>query len=206
MSPESGHHPEPRHSGHKWFDIAITVCILLISVSSLIVAIVHSETLEKMADANERLVEANSWPFLAYGTGEYADNIMLAVRNEGVGPAKIEAMEVVWKGVAYPDPVSFLAACCGATLKYKDLGTSIVAGRVLRAGDSIEFLVVQKSKADEATLTRLNAARLNRNLSINVCYCSVFDECWSEDIVRMSLHPQHVDRCTAPHVPYTLRP
>jgi len=206
VSPEAGHHAEPRASGHKWFDIAIAVCILLVSVSSLIVAIVHSQTLEKMADANARLVEANSWPFLAYGTGEYTDDIELAVRNEGVGPAKIETVELVWNGVAYPDPISFLAACCGSSLKYGDLGTSLVAGRVLRAGDSIDFLVVPKARTDGTLMTRLNVARLSPKLSVNVCYCSVFDECWAEDLVRMSLRPRHVDRCTPPRVPYTLRP
>jgi hypothetical protein len=205
VSPESGHHPEPRHSGHKWFDIAITVCILLISVSSLVVAIVHSETLEKMADANERLVEANSWPFLAYGTGDYPDRINFEVRNDGVGPAKIEAAELTWKGKAYGDPLSFLAACCGLSLNIKDISTSLIAGRVLRAGQNITFLEAPKNKMTPETWARLDKARLSRDFSIDICYCSVFDECWTDDIARMTLRPRRVERCEQPPVPYTVK-
>ena len=75
----------------------VAIAILLVSVSSLIVAIVHSHTLERMADANVKLVEANSWPFLAYSTGNRNDEkpaISMGVDNNGIGPAKIESFVV----------------------------------------------------------------------------------------------------------------
>ncbi|HEX3667264.1 MAG TPA: hypothetical protein VHU23_18730 [Rhizomicrobium sp.] len=204
MNPETGHHAEPPPSGHKWFDITIAVCILLVSVSSLIVAVVHSETLEKMAEANSRLVEANSWPYLGYGTGNSEgpnDNtIEMRIANNGVGPAKLETAELKWNGKAQRTAADFLQACCG----YKPdpgrdrLWRDLVTGRVLRAGETISFITLFQAAGEDLVWERLNHARLSPALSINICYCSVFDECWTEDVLRMSLTPRHVERCTTP--------
>jgi hypothetical protein len=207
MNIEPEHHLEPRKSGHRGFDIAITVCILLVAVSSLIVAIVHSRTLERMADANAKLVEANSWPFLGYGTGNAGGTngtaIEMRITNDGVGPAKIESAELKWDGVPRRGAVDFLHACCG----YHDdrtngLWIDLISGRVLRAGETIAFITLPRTQNDLAAWQHLNLVRLSPRLSIDVCYCSVFDECWTEDIVRLSLNPRHVDDCTAPSVPF----
>lgn len=208
MNPEAGHHAEPPRSGHKLFDIAIAVCILLVSVSSLVVAVVHSHTLEKMAEANARLVEANSWPYLGYGTGNTEgpnDNaIDLRITNNGVGPAKIEATELKWNGKAQRTAPDFLRACCGYKFDpaHDRLWMDLMTGRVLRAGESISFITFFKTPGDDPVWARLNRARLSSALSINVCYCSVFDECWGEDVLRMSLTPRHVDRCEKPKISF----
>jgi hypothetical protein len=207
MNIEPEHHLEPRKSGHRVFDIAITVCILLVSVSSLIIALVHSHTLERMADANARLVEANSWPFLGYGTGNAGGSdgtaIEMRITNDGVGPAKIEAADLKWDGAPMRNAHEFLRACCGYREDTSNgLWTDLLAGRVLRAGETITFITLPRTWNDLDAWKRLNSARLNPRLSVDVCYCSVFDECWIEDVLRMSLKPPHVDRCSTPPVPF----
>ncbi|HEY3639313.1 MAG TPA: hypothetical protein VGK90_14285 [Rhizomicrobium sp.] len=207
MNIDSEHH-EPRKIGHKWFDAAIAIGLLLVSVSSLIVAVVHSQTLEKMAEANAKLVEANSWPYLGYGTGNSEgpnqDSIELRVTNDGVGPAKIEAAELKWQGTAYRNATDFLRACCGykAAPSNDRLWMDLMTGRVLRAGETINFITLFRTPGDDQTWKKLDRARLSPALSVNICYCSVFDECWVEDVRRMSLKPQHVDRCDAPPIPF----
>jgi hypothetical protein len=207
MHLEPEHPIEPRRIGHRWFDIAVTISILLVSVSSLIVAIVHSRTLERMADANARLVETNSWPYLGYETGNVGgaggNNIELRITNDGVGPAKIEAAELKWNGEAQRNATDLLRACCGyRSDKANGLWFDFIVGRVLRAGETIIFVTLPKTPADSAAWSRLNGARLSHRLSVDVCYCSVFDECWTENLVQMSLNPRRVDRCTTPAVPY----
>ncbi len=201
------HHVEPRKIGHKWFDLAITLCILFISLSSLIVAVEHSRTLERMADANAKLVETNSWPFLGYGTGNSGGTdhtaIEMRIANDGVGPAKIESMELKWNGVAQRGAHAFLHACCGYRYASSDnLWSDIAPGRVLRAGETITFLTLPRTVSDQGAWSRLDTARLSRSLSIDLCYCSVFDECWVEDVARLSLKPRQVDYCPTPAVPY----
>lgn len=196
---------EPRKSGNRVFDIAITVCILLVSVSSLIIAIVHSRTLERMADANAKLVEANSWPFLSYNTSN-GPSMNMSIVNDGVGPAKIETIEVRWAGQSYDNAVDFLRACCAFIPKTADVQYELIAGRVLRAGQSLNILTLPHTRADDAAWNALDRARISLKLSVNVCFCSVFDQCWWDDIVRFSLRPREVDRCVRPAVPYGIPP
>jgi hypothetical protein len=204
MNIDPEHHHEIRKTGHNWLDMAVALSALLISLTSLIVAIVHSQTLERMADANAKLVETNSWPFLAYGTSNNNGVITLAVENDGVGPAKIESVELRWKKRPYANSVEFLKACCGFVPKSASLENDLMKGRVLRAGQTITFLVVPQTAMDQKTVGQLNVARLSSDLTVNVCYCSVFDECWTEDVVRFSLRPRQVDRCSQPDVPYEI--
>ena len=206
------HEPEPPHeppkTGYRWFDITIAVCLLLVSVSSLIVAIVHSRTLERMADANARLVEANSWPFLSYATGNRVGekaSIDLGIVNDGVGPAKIQAMELRWKGVPHRNVLEFLQACCGYRFNPSDgLQVSIVQGRVLRAGESIHFLVLPETDADKDAWNQLNRIRISPDLNVNVCFCSVFNECWTDDVVTFSLAPKRINSCVKPEIAFSI--
>lgn len=203
IDPERPH--TPHRSGHNWFDGVMAIAILIVSVSSLIVAIVHSRTLERMADANARLVEANSWPFLSYDTSN-GTIVTMSVVNDGVGPAKVKTIEVKWAGIAHRDAVSFLEACCGFRPRTGNVDYALIAGHVLRAGQSLDILGLHQTPSDTQTLSALNAARISPKLSINVCYCSVFDQCWTQDIVRFSLKPREVNHCAAPAVPYGIPP
>jgi hypothetical protein len=196
-------HREIRKTGHNWLDLSIAISAVLISATSLIVAIVHSRTLEHMAEANENLVEANSWPFLSYGSAN-GPAISMSIVNDGIGPAKIEALEVKWQGRSKRDPYDFLGACCDFKKGTADVEYEVISGRVLPAGKSVNILKFPRTPNDAASWNALNRARISQHLSVEVCYCSVFDECWTEDIVRFSLQPHPVERCIQPHVPYTI--
>ena len=95
---------EPRAQKRRnWLDMSVALSALFVSVVSLGVAM-------RKAEANARLVSASSWPFLSYGPGTDSTNgvekIHMKVVNAGVGPAKIESAELVWKGVAYLSALS----------------------------------------------------------------------------------------------------
>jgi hypothetical protein len=152
-----------------------------------------------MADANAKLVEANSWPFAYYDTSN-GQTITMSIVNDGVGPAKIEAIEVEWAGKPRRDAADFLKACCRFSARPSDVRYSLIAGKVLRAGQSIDILGLPHTATDDASWHLLDRMRLSRALSVNVCYCSVFDQCWFTDIARFSLKPRQVDHCTTPAV------
>ena len=160
--------------GRKWLDIIVASSALFVSVVSLAVAM-------RTADANARLVSASSWPFLSYSAGTESSTgvkrIHMAVFNAGVGPAKIEAVELTWKGVAYSTDEAFLTACCGTDPASKAFDSSLLTNEVLRAGERIEFLGF-KETTNPMAFGALQNAMLSRDLQLNVCYCSIFDECW----------------------------
>jgi hypothetical protein len=183
---------------------------MLISVVSVVIAILHGGTMERMAQANARLVAANSWPFLQYSTSNQGDDgkerIRLSVSNVGVGPALIETFEVWWKDTPVDSPGALLAMCCdykpapAGTVDFHriEFSQSLVASRILRAGDEITFLVLPKTDESTRVWERLNSARVQ--LKLRACFCSVFNECSTSALV--GTHATRVDSCPTPRVPF----
>jgi hypothetical protein len=193
-------------TGHRWVDMLIAFSALFISLVSLGVAIVHGRTMENMAAANARLVAANSWPFLAYGAGTNTIDGVLTIHmhvvNTGVGPAKIESAELVWKGVAYRRDQDFLKACCGFDPESGLISTlNFLPHEVLRAGERITFLGFQQP-AGAGVFAALQRAMVSRDLQLHICYCSIFDECWKSDLTTHGLKPKPVESCVEPQVPF----
>jgi hypothetical protein len=60
MIPEQNH-DKIRQMGHRWIDISAGGCALVVSMTSLFVAIPPGQSMERMAEAKARLVEANSY-------------------------------------------------------------------------------------------------------------------------------------------------
>jgi hypothetical protein len=190
-------------TGHSWMDMTVAFSALFISLVSLGVAILHGRTMESMAEANARLVSANSWPFLSYSAGvntiDGVPAIHMRVFNAGVGPAKIESAELIYKGVAYRRDRDFLEACCAFDPGAPKFDSDLVPNEVLRAGQEITFLGFKQS-SNPASFAALERAMISRDLQLRVCYCSIFDECWKSDLTLLSLKPTPVSACDQPKV------
>src|SRR5690349_22629679 len=148
--------------------MAVALAAVFISVVSLAVAILHGRTMERMAEENARLVAANSWPFMGYGAGTVTTDgvtkVHMQVFNSGVGPAKIESAELMWKGVAYRGNREFLEACCGFDpASGTPFDSNVVPGYVLRAGNQIYFLEFSQ-QADPAVFAALQQVLLSGDL------------------------------------------
>jgi hypothetical protein len=206
MTPEHETVHVPHSTGHRWVDMAVALSALFVSIVSLALAVHHG-------DAMDRLVAANSWPFLMYDT-ESIDpqgnrRISLKIENSGVGPARIQTFEVWWQGQPVSTASELLQRCCmtdakapidPATARSLDLVIGQIASRVLRAGAAESFLSLELKEANAAIWHRLDIARLQ--LRMRACYCSVFDECWETDLVQTSA--KRVRSCRAAQVPFTV--
>ena len=202
------HAHEPHKTGHGWVDMVVAFSALAVSVISLGVAIFHGRTMEEMAKANARLVEANSWPFLQAAPSD-VDNkggqtISLGISNAGVGPAKVHWLELSYDGRPTPSLRSMVIACCGEVERNGHLSTPLsfnatrLQSGVLRAGETVNVFTLPRTPENAAAWDRLDSA--SRRLGFRVCYCSVFDECWIGDL--RSLTPQAVRTCPTPAHPF----
>jgi hypothetical protein len=200
---ETHAHSHQHKTGHRWVDMVVAFSALFISVVSLGVAILHGHTMEAMAEANARLVAANSWPFLTYSVGtntvDGEPTIHMRVVNAGVGPAKVESAELIWKGVAYRTDEAFLQACCNFISTKFD--SDLLPNEVLQAGQAIPFLGLRQS-SDSAVFAALQRVMISHDLQLVICYCSIFDECWKTDLNTFSLTPPHIQSCVQPKVPF----
>lgn len=202
MEAPEAHHAHPGHSGHRWLDIGLAVSAMFVSVISLFVAVEHGRTMERMAEANTRMVEANSWPFVEYDSHNVDERgnakIRLVLTNQGVGPARIETFELWWDGKPVSSPLALLEACCGTTKPEGTLSFGNTAPNILRAGEHEDFFAVSPNPGKFEFFDKLNAERAK--ITARVCYCSVFDECWVSS--GLAVRANHVPSCPAPATPF----
>ncbi|WP_266157608.1 hypothetical protein [Dyella silvatica] len=191
--------PEPRKTGHHKIDLIIAGSALFLSLISLAIAVLHGHTMEKMANANAQLVQANSWPFLQVTTSNEGDNgkrvILLTVKNAGVGPAKIYSSELRYKGASIHQWGKFLDDCCNVpgTAKLPYSSSNDADFGVVRAGEAVNVLSVPGSDETRLAWSKLDLAR--EDVSFKICYCSVFDDCWTTN--GKTLSPTPVKTCSA---------
>jgi len=69
-------------------------------------------------------------------------------------------------------------------------------------GARLHFLYFPRTAATAAAWDRLDPGRVSSKLDVNICYCSVFDECWGGDITEFTLHPKRVAKCTPSKTAY----
>ena len=87
-----------------------------VSIISLYVGIHYGQTMKEMAEANARMVAASSWPFVEFQSGNVNSNgqpeLSLNVANQGVGPARIERLEMRLNGQPMHTTLDLMKACC----------------------------------------------------------------------------------------------
>ena len=186
-------HAHPRHSGFRAFDLMLALSAVMISAVSLLISVQHGKT-------DRQLVEANSWPMLQqHGAFSYRGEIRVFVRNAGVGPAKLESFEVLYKGKPVDSIRTLLQLCCDvaptreAEEKVLAEGLSIysIDGDVLRPGDENTVIRIVGSETKNTVNQKFPAA--SKDISYRACYCSVFDQCWMSTL--SDLHPRPIERC-----------
>jgi hypothetical protein len=203
MTPEQSHDEVPK-TGHRWIDLSAAACALVVSITSLFVAVRHGRSMERMAVENGRLVQANSWPLLqryhSDGPPQGPRVFSIVVVNNGVGPAKVESVEVSWKGQPVRNPRELEELCCqaGHTSTPPPVQTSSLMGTVLRAGESRNILTFPEDGEHEKLTQGLQISL--DDITWKACYCSVFDECWVSDLRTMD--PPSVRECPVPRVPF----
>lgn len=91
------HQPHVRHGGGlpRWLELVIAITALITSISSIAIAVHHSEIMN-------RLVQANSIPYMQGGftdvTPEGERVLSLDLLNQGVGPAHEQSLRVTVDG------------------------------------------------------------------------------------------------------------
>jgi hypothetical protein len=184
----------PRHTGHRWFDLIMALTAIVISTVSLVVAIDHGRT-------ERQLVQANSWPCIQENTDINDRMVSMSIVNAGIGPAKMEWLDLYYRGKLVRDPATLLGLCCGFPAgTHQQIGRYVTGfdvgnpnQQVLRPGDRIRILRLQDDRPPQH-LIQVLGQHLGE-ITFRGCYCSVFDECWTGDL--NSLATRRVASCPA---------
>ena len=182
MEHESHHHHHPHGTGFRWLDI-------------------HS------AHSMEKLVAANSYPYLEQwrnmGTGKLLPGTDRGQRrveyefgNHGVGPARIEWVQLFFKDKPMADISDLLEACCSGS---KETSNGLdrrghVVGKLVRPGATLAMFTWDEQSTPNPVFDALH--RQMNGIQIDYCYCSVFDECYLRH--HDDRKPISVKSCEAP--------
>jgi hypothetical protein len=144
----------------------------IVSASATIIAIAALGTAVYQAKLSRDQAKASAWPYLLQGNSGN-NGYASIVQNLGVGPAKIEGFEVTVDSQPVKNWVQ-AAEAMGVKLSWNGhRTTSFHRGIVVPAGAVIDLLDLPDS-----TDARLFRSRVDR-VRVWVCYCSVYDDCWT---------------------------
>lgn len=198
--------PDQPHKHHargapRWFDIVVTLTLVIISAVSLYTSMHSGDTMERLVSQNERLVRASSTPLLQFGHGNSAtvegspdpiSAITFSVENVGTGPARIVWFEVHHNGQPLTEFGDLITrASEGAGNVNWSTTTAGISGTMMRAGEDRRIAFWQRPPASDAeSLSAWQAVdRARWNLKIEACFCSIFDECWISDLTVAAPKP-----------------
>jgi len=187
--------PDPPRSsaGRNWIDLVVAFSVILISITSLIIALRQSKVMEQQ-------LSASVWPYLQFGTSNQNDAgaavITLDLENAGTGPALLHSLTLLYDGKPLRNAQALLDACC------KDLEpqghanwtVSTVHDQVMAANRSVHFLSLEPTPGNERYWQRLNVER--NKLVLKVCFCSVLNQCWMLDSRRTER--EAIQSCAGP--------
>jgi len=166
-------------SKKRWLDANMIVALSAVVVSLVALAVgIYESQLER------KFQSASVWPrlevFRSFNNGAFSYQVI----NSGIGPAVVKSARVSLAGRYFQnwrEAVSALVDDPDVELRF---GNSHISSRALPP--ELTLNVFHTSGALAQSLQQ------NDQLKIELCYCSVFDECW---IIDRENKPTSTPRC-----------
>ncbi len=180
-----GPHPHHGSTGIKWLDLALALAVVALSGASLITAQHTGQTMERLVDANSRLVRANATPILQFATGNVQPPstraITFELSNVGTGTARLIWFELALDGKAMPN-INTLIGYTPRAAEHDYITTNQSGGTYVPAGERRLLITwpYPSSPAAQTAWDRLDHARAR--LKPSACFCSVLGECWTSHL------------------------
>jgi hypothetical protein len=175
---EHGHH---RHHGGlpRWLEVLLSVSALIVSLSSIAIALHHGEIMDK-------LVQANSLPYLDAAASDAGPDggqrLSVDLMNRGVGPAHEQSLSLRvgdHYATSYKDLVTAIVGPDEAPEALKALRPyrNTARTRFVSANSSQMIFQIPRTQANGRWWDMMNKSVDRWHLEY--CYCSVFHECWA---------------------------
>jgi len=212
-------HVHHASTGHRRFDFIVPVAALFVSFVSILIAWHHGQVMKELVHQNERLVEAESLPYLDIYTSDLEDDMRtpafrLVVQNQGVGPARIAEVVMTVKAHPVPDFSTLVDQCCvPGSVQAERLGKkqyhavtngqviqSTLRDRMIRPGEAVDAVDWRIAPENQAVINQVKAGFASDLVNTSICYCSVFDDCWVR--TDQDRKPVKVKQCPVASVPY----
>lgn len=137
---------------------------MIVALSALIISLVTTVVSIFSAYTDRQYAKASVWPQIEMFHNNGSDIFQLTVTNRGNGPASIKYARVEYQG-------KFLKSWRDFD-NIPSISTSAISKRTISPGQTITTL----SYRGEEVAPFMEIAKA---LDFSLCYCSVYDECWT---------------------------
>lgn len=188
-----------RRSRMERLTLRMSAIQTFIAVTSFVVAIIALYAALNEADAARKQLQSSAWPNLetefSFRTVPGSERLDFSLRNSGIGPAKVASIDLFLDGSPLENWDQFVRTF---TEDENPLYSyNWVSRRVLQPDDQYALLTVSAEEIDSETVIALQQAVRAGRLQGEICYCSVFDDCWT--LETQSRDPVEVDECPVPN-------
>ena len=158
---------------------------MIMAVSALLVSLVTAAATIHSAYTSRAYARASLWPSLGGGVSYNENGFRFLMMNRGTGPAIIQSMRVQYDGKPMQSWQQLLEQF---DPKFSGSWGSSFASRItLPANQMLDALTVRDKKLARQMYDASD------KLKVDICYCSVFDECWiTSDVLQQN---QPVAQC-----------
>ena len=130
-----------------------------------------------------------------------AASLNILLRNDGVGPAFIQSVELWSNGQPVRSREMFYQRLLPESLRTPTTVSGGTARGVLAANESVQMLSIvwERDEAVEAGFQAMTEYMIQEGpVDVRVCYCSVYERCWRDD-GGASVLPESVKSCQPPY-------
>jgi len=153
----------------------VSLSAVLLSVCGLFISMYEASLIREQQ-------RASVWPNVEVTPAIRNDTLKIFVNNTGIGPARIKSASVIYKDEVkknWPDLVRSFEYDEEDVSDYQ----SLINGKVLSPSSDekeLVFRIASSSQDPDKNLAyKLSNAIRNRHLNVELCYCSVYDDCWT---------------------------
>ena len=193
------------------FDLFIAVTALLVSTIAAAASVYQTHVIAEQTQIINEQFGATTWPYLGFNSTYSPNELIVELKNVGLGPAILRTVNITRDGKTVPpgpghsalnaalDP-EIQAAISDADRSAKrqhltkraSITTSIASisnGDVIPAGEKVQLIRAE----GQIVVKRFVAAR--PRIGINICYCSLLNRCWLKRYDLEESPPREVQEC-----------
>lgn len=150
-------------------DLIMALLAVIIGLCTMFVYIYQASIMSKQ-------MHMTAWPYLETNFSSTNSSFTVNVLNKGIGPAIIKKAYIIVDDVPYEDTKPNVDSISYRITGLKNIlnGYTNLQGRVMAANDVVQFIEV----TDSTKLNIFLMAMRKHKVRIEICYCSVFNECW----------------------------
>lgn len=157
--------PEPDTRRRLNTDLIVSGAAIFISLCTLVVLLYEARIMREQQ-------RASVWPYIELAVGSGNQGFHVVTHNQGIGPARIRSLRAFVDGT----PVRTWDAMFDSLgVETGSWGNDLTNGRVIPGQSGLPTL---RAAGAERAARLIDAYFDDQRLAFEVCYCSIYDECW----------------------------